>query len=180
MLETFEKISKWCATALMVIGCVAIVLMMVNVMAEVIVRYFFNRSIPGTAEFVSGYYMVMVVFLPLAYLQLERGHVIIELFTQKASDRTKSWIDGIVYIICSGALAIYAYAGFNKAIEMTQRGELWFGLIEVIIWPARWMMPIGVAVMGVVMFLQAIRELQAAKSGKGHQDPKSASESEGI
>jgi len=180
MLGTFEKISKWCATALMLVGCVAIVVMMIHVMSEVAMRTFFNSSIPGTEELVSGYYMVMVVFLPLGYLQLERGHVIIELFTQKASDRTKSWIDGIVYIICSGALAIYAYAGFNKAIEMTQKGEFWVGLVDVTVWPARWLMPIGIAVMGVVMLLQAIRELQAAKSGKGHHDPKSAEEAEGV
>ena len=180
MLETSEKFSKWCAGALVAIGSVTIIAMMVHVMAEVAARTFFNNSIPGTEELVSGYYMIIVVFLPLAFVQLERGHVIIELFTLKASDRTKSWIDGIVYLICSGALAIYAYAGFNKAVEMTQKGEFWVGLVDVTIWPSRWIMPIGIAVMGVVMFLQAIRELQAASSGRNHHDPKPIEKSEPI
>ena len=180
MLETSEKISVWCARTLMAIGCVAIIAMMVHVMAEVTLRYFFNASIPGTEELVSGYYMVMVVFLPLGYVQLERGHVIIELFTLKASARTKAWMDGFVYVVCSGALAIYAYAGYHKAIEMTQKGEFWIGIVDVTVWPARWMMPIGIAVMGLIMILQAIREFQAAITGKGHHDPKPAEESEKV
>jgi len=180
MLGTSEKFSKWCATALVAIGSVTIITMMVHVMAEVAARTFFNTSIPGTEELVSGYYMVIVVFLPLGFVQLERGHVIIELFTLKASNWTKSLIDGVVYVICSGALAIYAYAGFNKAIEMTQKGEFWVGLVDVTVWPARWIMPIGVAVMGVIMFLQAIREFQAVKTGRGHHDPKPIEKSEPI
>jgi len=115
MLEISEKIVVWCARALIGIGSVAIVLMMLHVMSEVLLRYFFTYSIPGTEEIVSGYYMVAVVFLPLGYVQLERGHVFIELFTLKVSDRGKAWMDGFVLIVCTASLSIFTYAGFDKA-----------------------------------------------------------------
>lgn len=181
MFGRIEKILDGCARLLMGIGSVAVVLMMVHVMAEVILRYFFTASIPGTEEIVSGYYMVAVVFLPLGYVQMERGHVIIELFTLKVSDRGKAWLDGCVLLVCAGALSIFTYAGFDKAVSMTARGEMWIGLIDVIIWPARWMLPAGLLVMTVMMVLQAIREFQsAAGGGEGHVDPQHAEDAERV
>ncbi|WP_373086611.1 TRAP transporter small permease [Sneathiella sp.] len=167
MLEISEKIVNLCARLLMVLGCVAMTMMMLHVMSEVFLRYFFTASIPGTEEIVSGYYMVAVVFLPLGYVQLERGHIIIELFTLKVSERGKAWMDGVVLTVCSAALAIFAYAGFDKAINMTIKNEIWIGMVDVSIWPARWMLPVGLTVMTLMMVVQCIREFQFAVTGKG-------------
>ena len=124
--------------------------------------------------------MVAVVFLPLAYVQLERGHIIIELFTLKAGPRLKAWIDGFVHVVCGSALAIFTYATFDKAIKMTAKGEMWIGMIEVIIWPARWSLPLGLGIMMIIMFLQAIREFQSAITGKHFQNPMHAEDSEKV
>lgn len=180
MLEITEKLISWCARVLLFVGAIAIVLMMSHVMLEVMLRTLFDISIPGTEEIVSGYYMVAVVFLPLAYVQLERGHVIIELFTLKAGPRLKAWIDGFVYIICGGALAIFTYATFDKALKMTAKNEMWIGMIEVTIWPARWALPFGLGIMMMIMFLQAIREFQSAITGEHYQEPMHAEDSEKV
>lgn len=180
MLENTEKLISWCARALLFIGAVAIVLMMTHVMIEVMLRTLFDKSIPGTEEIVSGYYMVAVVFLPLAYVQLERGHIIIELFTLKAGPRLKAWIDGFVYVVCGGALSIFTYATLDKAIKMTAKQEMWIGMIEVIIWPARWILPLGLGIMMMIMFLQAIREFQSAITGEHFQNPMHAEDSEQV
>ncbi|MEQ8322515.1 MAG: TRAP transporter small permease [Rhodospirillales bacterium] len=180
MLEVIEKLISLCARALLFLGAVAIVLMMSHVMVEVALRTLFDKSIPGTEEIVSGYYMVAVVFLPLAYVQLERGHVIIELFTLKAGPRLKAWMDGFVYVVCSGALGIFTYATFDKAINMTTKNEMWIGMIEVTIWPARWILPFGLGIMMMIMILQAIREFQSAITGERYQSPMHAEDSEQV
>jgi len=180
MLDITERLTSWCARALLFVGAIALVLMMMHVMIEVGLRTLFNKSIPGTEEIVSGYYMVAVVFLPLAYVQLERGHIIIELFTLKAGPRLKAWIDGCVSFLCSGALGVFTYATFDKAIEMTSKGEFWIGMIEVVIWPARWALPFGLGIMMLIMFLQGIREFQSAITGKHFQNPMHAEDSEKV
>lgn len=180
MLEIIEKLISICARILLFVGAIAIVLMMSHVMIEVALRTLLDKSIPGTEEIVSGYYMVAVVFLPLAYVQLERGHVIIELFTLKAGPRLKAWLDGFVYVVCGSALAVFTYATFDKAIKMTARDEMWIGMIEVTVWPARWILPFGLGVMMIIMFLQAIREFQSAITGERYIEPMHAEDSEKV
>lgn len=179
-MHFLERALTWCARALAVVGGVTMVIMMVHVMSEVFARYFFITSIPGTEELVSGYYMVAVVFLPLGLVQLERGHLCIELFTLWMNSRQKAWLDGIVLIVCACALSVFVYASFDKAVEMTRKGEIWIGMVDVMIWPARWMLPIGLATMTLLMLLQAAQELRSAFTGEGHDDPKPPQDSEQV
>ena len=46
--------------------------MMLHVSADVTGRYLLRRPIDGTTEIVSAYYMVIVAYLPWAYLAQER------------------------------------------------------------------------------------------------------------
>lgn len=180
MLDFSEKVSEWGARILAWIGSIAIIFMMLHTVAEAALRYMFAITIPGTEEIISGYYMVAVVFLPLALVQLERGHIMIELFTMWASPRVKALIDGLVYVACSGALAMMTYAAAGKAIEMTHKNEIWTGLIDVTIWPARWLYPLGTVVMMLVMIVQAAREFQWAITGRPYRDVEPIEQSETL
>ncbi len=73
-------IASW---ILMAIGGVVIILLMLHITADVAGKYFFNTPIIGTLEIVSRYYMVAVVFLPLAFVQIRRQHLTVEMFTMK-------------------------------------------------------------------------------------------------
>jgi hypothetical protein len=54
---------------LLAIGAAIITLMALHVIADVSCRYLLNQPLPGTIEIVSLYYMVAVIYLPLAYVQ---------------------------------------------------------------------------------------------------------------
>lgn len=152
---------------------IAMVLMMVQICADAALRTMFNSSAPGTLEIVSFYYMVSVVFLPLAYIQLQRGHVIIELFTSGLSDRTNAAIDGIVYVLATAAMGYFTYAAFEKALKMTELGEFVLGVILVYTWPARWFVVAGTGLMSVVYALSAVEEFATAfgKNKSGSDTP---------
>ena len=62
---------------------ILIILMMIHVAVDVFCRIVLNAPLYGTLEIVAGYYMVAVVFLPLAYVSGGEGHIFIELFTSK-------------------------------------------------------------------------------------------------
>ena len=55
--------------------------MAVHVIADVSARYLFNQPLPGTIEIVSLYYMVAVIYLPVAYVQSRRQHIVVTQFT---------------------------------------------------------------------------------------------------
>ena len=169
-MTAIRRAIVWLCTAQIFLAGVAMVLMMVHICADAALRTLFNTSFPGTLEIVSFYYMVSVVFLPLAYIQLQRGHVIIELFTNGLSYRTNAVIDGIVYTLATIAMAYFTMAAFEKAVKMTELGEFVLGVILVYTWPARWLVVAGTGVMSIVYALSAIEEFATA-FGKNARDP---------
>lgn len=133
----------WCAGLL-------IVVMMVHVAADVFARLVFRTPIDGTIEWVAGYYMVAVVFFPLAYVSRGEGHILIELFTSKLPARGRAALD------CMGATLTFVYVGLMawqtgiEAIEQTEGHETWETADSLItIWPSRWLLPIGCATMAI-------------------------------
>ena len=59
---------KWPIEALFWLGLLAGFLMMLHVTADVTSRTLFNRPLEGTTEIVAVYYMVMVAYLPWAWI----------------------------------------------------------------------------------------------------------------
>jgi hypothetical protein len=69
------------ATAL--IAGVMVCLMMVQVSIDVVARYIFSAPLPATIVFVSHYYMLFVVFLPLAVPARIDRHISVEIVTER-------------------------------------------------------------------------------------------------
>src|SRR3546814_20205192 len=65
------------AKALMFLSCAIMLAMVLHIVADVMARYLFNQPLAGTIEVVSNWYMVGVAFLPLAYVQWHREHLIV-------------------------------------------------------------------------------------------------------
>ncbi len=149
--------------------CVGL-LMMLHIAAEVVGRVVFNHPLEATTEIVAGYYMVAVVFLPLAWVARQDDHIVVELFTRRLKPRT------ILRIDLAAALLTLAYIGFFtlqtvlKAIEETGAGEVWETASGyVAIWPSRWLLPISGALMTLHVLLRVLRDGSRAF---GRQEPR--------
>lgn len=153
------------ATVLLVLGGLAILLMMLQIMAEVILRTAFKVTIPGTEETVSAYYMIGCAFLPLAWVERQRAHVRVEVFTLWLPARLAALVDGLVCLLCALATTIFAYAAFGKAMAMTQTNEILIGTVDVVVWPSRWFVPVGLGAMTLYMLLHAVSDLAWAFRG---------------
>ncbi len=164
-MRGFIRLLDVVSDTLLAVSCVATVAMMLQVTADAFMRTFFHWSVPGTEEIVSAYYMVAVAFLPLAYVQRERGHVMIELFTMRLSPRINALIDSVVFTACGVGLAIFTYATFFKAIAMTEEAEMLIGTVDVTVWPSRWFVPAGCGAMALYLWTHAVQELLWALRG---------------
>ncbi|MGE0660742.1 MAG: TRAP transporter small permease [Reyranellaceae bacterium] len=166
-LISLRRLLDGLTDVLMVLGALSILLMMIQITLEVALRTLFKDTIPGTEEIVSTYYMIGCAFLPLAWVQRQRGHVIVELFTVWMPPRAAAALDGVVTLVCAAAIAIFFFAGVEKAIAMTAQGEILIAMIDVVVWPSRWLLPAGLGTMLLYMLLHAFGDLSwAAKGGE--------------
>ena len=60
------------------LGAVGVLAMMVHVCADVLSRTLTGASLPATVEIVSYYYMVLVAFLPLAWVERRNAMISVE------------------------------------------------------------------------------------------------------
>ena len=141
----------------------ALVAMMLHVVADVFGKYFFNTPIPGTIEVVAWYYMVAVAFLPVAYVQVKRQHLMVELFTMSLSPRRKLAFDGVVAILGSLYSGLLAWLLLGDALESTARGDVQdLTFFYMPIWPTTWVLPVSFGLLTIVFVVQAFQDLTGA------------------
>ena len=142
--------------------------MMLHIVADVLSKWIFNYPLIGTLEVVANYYMVGLIFLPLSYVQRKGSHIAVAIFTDKMAARARAILDIAIGIF----LAVYA-VGFVwrtgvEAIRKTAEFEYLEATgVLITIWPVRWVLPVGFAVMGLIALHQAIRGLRDLRGGAG-------------
>lgn len=147
-------------------GMAAMALMMLHVSLDVISKYAFNQPIVGTLETVSSYYMVALLFLPLAEVTRRGQHIRVEVFTNWLAPRPLAACIAIGLAICAAYGGMMAWRGGVEATRMTAIREAWeTALWDMEVWPARWFVPVGCAVMSLVFLAQALERAVFAASG---------------
>lgn len=145
------------STLLAWIGGVGLILMMLHIAAEVVARYVFNSPLHGTVEIVSAYYMVAVVFLPLAMIERANGHIIVELLSQHFPRRIQAILIGVVALISALYFAAFTWQTWSDALVKYAVGEQALGTVAVTVWPTRFYLPIGCGLITLVLVYKAFR-----------------------
>lgn len=148
---------RWLSYFLAFIGGIALFLMMVQTVADVIADQFFTRPIPGNLEVISVYHMVLVVFLPLAFVEWRHEHIQVDLLYQLMPRLVQRTILVLGYLLSAGFFAILSWRTWGDAMKALAKNEMLMGNVYVIIWPAKFVLPIGFAAIGFVVLLHAWR-----------------------
>ena len=147
------------------VACFFTVLMMLHVTLDVFLRVTFNSPITGTFEVVANYYMVSVMYLPLAYVSRTEGQIVVELFTRGFSPKTLLIWDAVAHAVTVAYMAAFAFYTGLMAVEMTETGEIMeMGDDFLSVWPARWLLPLGFALMALYMIARVRQDYR--KSGE--------------
>lgn len=146
------------------LAMILITVMMVHICADVAGKYLFNAPIDGTLETVSLYYMVAVVFFPLAYATQNGGQIMVELFTRKLSERARRYLDGGVAIFGFLYMSLFAWETGIEAVHRTQSGEIRETAQSlIIVWPSRWILPLSFALMAAYLLYEGIQQIRQAR-----------------
>jgi TRAP-type C4-dicarboxylate transport system permease small subunit len=157
MLRYFIRFSDGVSTIAMWLSMAIGAVMMLHIAADVTARHFFGGSLFGTIEIVSGYYMVAITFLPLAWLVGREGHIFVELFTRHMRARSLLRLETFVIAVTIAYVAILAWQSIINALEQTERREQWeTALGFVAMWPSRWLLAIGFACLAAQFIAQLV------------------------
>ncbi|OCX63796.1 C4-dicarboxylate ABC transporter permease [Thioclava sp. SK-1] len=140
-----QSLIHWINRAIMMFACLFMLLMMGHITADVALRFFFNGRLIGTLEIVSYYYMVVIVFLSLGYVELRGEHIRVDLFAQMMPHAVQL---GLYVFACTLGLIFFGMLGWQTlqdAISATARSEEAMSNYTFYIWPARWALPLGFA-----------------------------------
>jgi len=155
--------SKGAEWGTVVAGWTAI-FMMFSITADVIARKL-GHSIPGVFE-ITEEAMMLVVFLPLAHVALNRGHVIFSFTTGRIPKWAEQFLDGMASLVGGVLSAAIAWMAWGVAWKNALIGEYREGLIDVSIWPFRFVLAIGFGLFAYYLFLLVWRDF---KSALGHK-----------
>lgn len=166
-----ERISK---TAAAICGASIAVLMLLTCI-DVARRYATGRSLPGVIEY-SEVLLAGVVFLGMGMAQNGGAHVRMEAFITRLRPRAKAWVEAGTAAFAAVLTAVLTVATANEAIASFQAGEYRHGLAEVPIWPAKMVIPIGLAILTAEFLRTCVWRFLAARGDQPLPEAESTDE----
>jgi TRAP-type C4-dicarboxylate transport system permease small subunit len=93
-----------------------IIPLMLLTFADVMLRGFFNKPIPGTFE-ISQYILAVFILLGAAYTQQVKGHVGVDFITSRLSPRLRAICEIVTTLLSLFIIAVVVWQGWVVGIE---------------------------------------------------------------
>lgn len=160
MMRALSATAERLAQGLALVGAIGIVLMMLHVGADILSRNLMGRPIPATHEIVSRYYMVLIGFLPLAWVERRRGMVAVEVLEWMLGPRGRRFSDLLVALIAFGIYAGLAWVTWHTALSNWRSGSFVTVLnYRLPVWPTYFLLPAGLALAALATLVRALEVL---------------------
>lgn len=167
-MSSTELLLDRLSRVLMFLAGIGIVLMMIHVAADIVAKFVFNAPVVATLEIVAWYYMVATVFLPLAWIQARKKHLMVELFTRHMAPRRLALLEAFIAMLSAVYVGILFVLTLETAIDKTIGWEVQdVTYFDLPVWPSRWFLPLPVGAMTLVLLVQAWRDLRFGLTGEG-------------
>ncbi len=138
-------------------GSVAVVLMMLHIGTDVLSRSIMGRPTVGMLETVTNYYMIAVCFLPLAFVQIEGGHLTVESFTMALPDWAMRVVIVLSLLVAAVIAGLLTWHSAVSALHKTHTGEYAdLSVVDFPLWPARWLLVAGYGATFLTLCLQCV------------------------
>jgi TRAP-type mannitol/chloroaromatic compound transport system permease small subunit len=153
------------ALGLLLMGAMGMIVSMLLGVADVVGTQFFDRPVPGALEITEST-MVLIVFGALAYAQMRRAHIRVELLYGNVGPRAKSLMDAATHAIVLAFFVLLAWQGVGEARYSWEIGEATMGTIRLPLYYARWLLVFGSVLLIVQLARDVISDLGRAWRGE--------------
>ena len=169
-MKLLERVVEHIATGIILISGLGMMLVMFLGTGDVIGTQFFGWPLPGAKE-ASESTMVLIVFGSLAYAQIHRQHIRVELLYARQSPRVRALLDIITYLLAIVFFGIVLWQTFGEAAESWKIREADVGLIRFPLYPAKSFVVIGSAVMVAQLVLDFLHSVQRLMGKEAIETP---------
>jgi len=139
----------------------ATLIITIIVVLDVAGRSLFNAPLHMSTE-LSELLLVVLVFLGLAAAQQNRQNYAIDIGTRALPQGLQVAIEHLGYLFSLVLVAVLAWLSTKQAISAFERGEAGFGIIPFPIWPARFILAIGLWLLALQFVCDILRYLMGA------------------
>ncbi len=148
------------AMTLGAISAISVLIMIFSTSIDTIMRFFFNSPIPGMFE-LNEVLLVICVYMGITWTQMDRGHIRVEVFVWKLPKQARHYINIVAWsvtLIFVTILCIQTYFGFLDSFRIR---EFRWGSVQMPIWWAKGLIPIGCLLMMIQLVIDIIIEFQS-------------------
>jgi TRAP-type C4-dicarboxylate transport system permease small subunit len=158
------SVNKWLSFVAAFFGA----LIMIIATVDVITAKFFATSVPGGKHLIEEFNAV-VVFLALAYVTQERGHIRITLFEQRMPARVAHAFRLVGHALGALIVGFCTWRAVALVLDSIAQHSYKYGAIDFPLWPFQAVVVLGCALMTITFILFFIRELRLRDRDKpGH------------
>jgi len=165
-VKLISKIVERLALIVLLIGGVGMLFSMFLGVADIVGTQVLLIPVPGPRELTEST-MVLIVFGALAYAQIRRSHIRVELVYFQMPPRVRAAMDVVTDLAAIAFYGLILSQAISEAQYSLQIGEATVGLIRFPLWPARFILAAGCALMILQLTLHLIEDLIRIKTGEG-------------
>lgn len=145
------------------VGVGFLVAMMMLTVADVFMRYAFNKPILGSIE-ITEFIMTIVSFSGLAWCALKSEHACVTLIVHRFSNRTQAVFNAIAFVLCLSVVPLVAWQGFAAANYARKTGKISF-LLEIPAYPFYIILGAGFTILTLVIMLLFVKSIIEVAKG---------------
>jgi len=161
-----ERLLRWqgiAERAFSIASAALIMLMMVLTTTDVFLRYVLNSPIPNVFE-VEEFFLIGVVYFGLAYIQAMRGHITMDILTMRLRQKVQVGLTLFSDVVGLLIFSIIVWRSGIFAWESFVIGGTTMGLAEYPLWPAKTVLPIGIALLCLRLVFNIIVDIRELKT----------------
>jgi TRAP-type transport system small permease protein len=146
------------------LGGWALMALMIYTVADVVLRYGFNRPFSGSLE-ITEFAMSAIVFLGIAYCGWLGGHVAVDILQRPLENPRLRFVPVILTLIGAVLFAAIAWFTFQEALGSMHRVS---NMMRWPHYPFQFIVAFGSAMYAIVLLIETLRLLRKRTEGSQH------------
>jgi len=147
------KPSRW----LGYLGMSTVLLLIIFTVSDSLLRNLLNRSLLGSHELIE-FTMAIFVFFSLAYTEIEKRHVSIDILYNRLSKRVQDIFHGLGVFFSLTIFSLITWQAFLYGIEMRQSRTI-SPTLDIPLYPFVFVVAFGTGMLCMVLFVNLLHSL---------------------
>jgi len=161
-----ERLSGFCGA----LAALLLIAIMAMTVADVVRRALTDKSIQGVIE-VAPLLLLGAVALGLGQAETAGTHVRTSLVTDHLPHRLRSALRSVGYAASIYILLWMAKLSYERAIDAYDNNDTTAGFESIPTWPARALVPIGLALWALALFVRLLQDLRGVRGLTSEEPP---------